>query len=88
LYAIAAWLRQCQVTAVAMASTGVYWIPPYALLESAGFQVLRVDPRPVQRAPNRPKTDVHDCQWMQRLHSLGRRTAAFRPEEPSRVWRS
>jgi len=88
LYAIAAWLRQCQVTTVAMESTGVYWIPLYDLLESEGFQVLLVDPRQGQRAPNRPKTDVHDCQWIQRLHSLGLLTAAFRPEEPIRVWRS
>lgn len=88
LYTIAAWLRQCQVTTVAMESTGVYWIPLYDLLESEGFQVLLVDPRQVQRAPNRPKTDVHDCQWIQRLHSLGLLTAAFRPEEPIRVWRA
>jgi transposase len=88
LHTIAAWLRQCQVTTVAMESTGVYWIPLYDLLESAGFQVLLVDPRQVQRAPNRPKTDVHDCQGIQRLHSLGLLTAAFRPEEPIRVWRS
>jgi transposase len=88
LHAIAAWWRQCQVTTVAMESTGVYWIPLYDLLEHVGFQVLLVDPRQVQRAPNRPKTDVHDCQWIQRLHSLGLLTAAFRPEEPIRVWRA
>ena len=88
LHAIAAWLRQCGVTTVAMESTGVYWIPLYDVLESAGFEVLLVDPRQVQRAPNRPKTDVHDCQWIQRLHSLGLLTAAFRPEEKIRVWRS
>src|SRR5882672_763507 len=85
LQAIAAWLHQCGVTTVAMASTGVYWIPLYDLLEQAGFEVLLVDPRQVQRAPNRPKTDVHDCQWIQRLHSHGLLTAAFRPEEPIRV---
>jgi transposase len=88
LHAIVIWLRQCQVTTVAMESTGVSWIPLYDLLESTGFQVLLVDPRQVQRAPNRPKTDVHDCQWIQRLHSLGLLTAAFRPEEPIRVWRA
>jgi len=88
LYAIAAWLRQCGVTTVAMESTGVYWIPLYDLLEAEGFEVLLVDPRQVQRAPNRPKTDVHDCQWIQRLHSLGLLTAAFRPEEKIRIWRS
>src|SRR5918994_1563223 len=49
LHTIAAWLRQCQVTTVAMESTGVYWIALYDLLESTGFQVLLVDPRQVQR---------------------------------------
>ena len=88
LHTMAAWLRQCQVTTVAMASTGVDWIPLYDLLESAGFQGLLVDPRQVQRAPHRPTTDVHDGQWLQRLHRLGLLTAAFRPEEPIRVWRS
>jgi transposase len=73
---------------VAMASTGVYWIPLYDLWEHEGFPVLRVDPRQVQRAPNRPKTDVHDCQGFQRRHRLGLLPAAFRPEEPSRVWRA
>jgi len=88
LHAMAAWVRQCQVTTVAMASTGVYWIPLYDLLESVGFQGLLVDPRQGQRAPNRPQTDVHDGQWSQRLHSLGLLTAACRPEEPIRVWRA
>src|SRR4029453_14480314 len=42
----------------------------------------------VQRAPNRPKTDVHDCQWIPRLHRLGLRTAACRPAGPLPVWGS
>jgi transposase len=88
LQAIAAWLHQCGVTTGAMASTGVYGIPLYDLLEPAGFEVLLVDPRQVPRAPNRPTTDVHDCQWIQRLHRLGLLPAACRPEEPIRVWRS
>jgi transposase len=32
LYALAAWLRQCQIETVGMESTGVYWI---ALFETA-----------------------------------------------------
>jgi transposase len=68
-----------------MASTGVYWIPLYDLLEVEGFEVLLVDPHQVQRTPNRSKTDVHDGQWIQRLHSLGLLTAAFRPAEPIRA---
>jgi transposase len=71
-----------------MESTGVYWIPLYDLLQSEGFEVFLVDPRQTQRAPGRPKTDKHDCMWQQRLHGLGLLTAAFRPEEKVRVWRS
>jgi transposase len=88
LHAIAAWLRHCGVTTVALESTGVYWIPLYDLLQTEGFEVLLVDPRQTQRAPGRPKTDKHDCMWIQRLHGLGLLTAAFRPQESVRVWRS
>lgn len=88
LQALAAWLQQCDVDTVALEATGVYWIALYDLLESKGFEVLLVDPGQTRRAPNRPKTDVHDCQWIQRLHSLGLLSAAFRPEEKIRVWRS
>jgi transposase len=88
LQAIARWLRQGGVTTVALESTGVYWIPLFDLLQSAGFEVVLVDPRQVTRAPNRPKTDKQDCMWIRRLHSLGLLTAAFRPAEGVRVWRS
>jgi transposase len=88
LQAIARWLRRCGVTTVALESTGVYWIPLYDLLQAEGFDVWLVDPRQTRRAPGRPKTDRHDCMWIQRLHGLGLLTAAFRPEEPVRVWRS
>jgi transposase len=52
-----------------MASTGVYWIPLFALLEARGLQVLLIDPRQAKRAPGRPKTDRLDCPWLQRLHA-------------------
>jgi transposase len=88
LQAIASWLKQCGVTTCAMESTGVYWIALYDLLQSQGFEVLLVDPRQATRAPGRPKTDKHDSMWIQRLHGLGLLSAAFRPEEKIRVWRS
>ena len=84
---LAAWLRSANVDAVAMEATGVYWIPLYDLLEAEGFHVMLVDPHQTRAAPGRPKTDVKDCMWIQRLHSLGLLTAAFRPEEPVRVLR-
>ena len=81
LEAIAAWLKQCAITTVAMESTGVYWIPLYELLSSQGFEVLLVDPRQTKHAPGRPKSDVLDCQWIQRLHSYGLLTGSFRPSD-------
>lgn len=88
LRSIADWLRLAKVDTVAMEATGVYWVPLYDLLESEGFRVLLVDPHLVKAAPGRPKTDPKDCMWIQRLHSLGLLTAAFRPDEPIRVLRS
>ena len=88
LEAIADWLQACAVTTVAMESTGVYWVPLYELLEGRGFHVLLVDARQVARAPGRPKTDVKDCQWIQRLHSYGLLSAAFRPQDQVVVLRA
>jgi transposase len=88
LHRLVAWLRQAGVDTVAMEATGVYWIPLYDLLEAEGFRVLLVAPHQTRAVPGRPKTDVKDCMWIQRLHSLGLLQAAFRPEERIRVWRS
>jgi transposase len=88
LEAIADWLTQCRITTVVLESTGVYWIPLFELLERRGFQVQLVDPRQVKRAPGRPKTDFLDCQWLQRLHSYGLLSAAFRPADQVVVLRS
>jgi transposase len=87
LEALAAWLKDCGVTTVAMESTGVYWIPLYELLASRGFEVILVDPRQTKHAPGRPKSDVLDCQWIRRLHSYGLLTASFRPADEIVVWR-
>jgi transposase len=87
LEALAAWLKDCGVTTVAMESTGVYWIPLYELLASRGVDVILVDPRQTKHAPGRPKSDVLDCQWIRRLHSYGLLTASFRPADEIVVWR-
>src|SRR5207302_4067073 len=81
LIALADWLSQCGVQTIAMESTGIYWIPLFELLESRGFEVFLVDPRQTRHAPGRPKSDVLDCQWLQRLHSYGLLTASFRPDD-------
>ena len=78
LRAMAAWLVQCRITTVAMESTGVYWIPPYEILEEAGIRVCLVNSRHVKHVPGR-KSDVQDCQWLQYLHSVGLLDPSFRP---------
>lgn len=81
LKAIVAFLREHQVTSVALESTGIYWIPLYELLAAEGFEVLLVDPSYSHQLRGRPKTDRRDCQWIYRLHSVGLLAAAFRPDE-------
>src|SRR5262245_56163385 len=81
LQAIAAFLREHQVTTVALESTGVYWIPLFELLQAEGFEVLLVDPSYSHQLRGRPRTDRRDCQWIYRRHSDGLRAAAFRPDE-------
>jgi transposase len=88
LQALADWLQTCRITHVALESTGVYWIPLFELLEARGFEVRLIDPHQAARAPGRPKTDVLDCQWLQRLHSYGLLAAAFRPDDQVCVLRS
>jgi hypothetical protein len=77
---MSAWLRQEGVISVAMESTSVYWIPVCDLLESGGIEVVLVDTREVRMTPGR-KSDVRDCQWLQKLHSCGLLRGAFRPPE-------
>jgi len=87
LEALAAWLKTCGVTTVAMESTGVYWIPLFELLERRGFEVKLVDARHVKNVSGR-KSDVLDCQWLQQLHTYGLLAGAFRPPDEVCVLRS
>jgi transposase len=80
LHRMADWLLACGVTTVVMESTGIYWIPVFEILESRGLEVRLVNARHVKNVPGR-KSDVLDCQWLQRLHSYGLLEGAFRPVE-------
>ena len=79
LEAMARWLVSCGITTVAMESTGVYWMPPYEVLEQHGVKPCLVDARGMKNVPGR-RTDWHECQWIQFLHSVGLLRAAFRPD--------
>lgn len=87
LIALADWLHSCQVDTVAMESTGVYWIPLFQILEAKGIKVNLVNAHHVKTVPGR-KSDVLDCQWLQKLHTCGLLSASFRPEDQICVLRS
>jgi transposase len=87
LHAMANWLKKCGITTVAMESTGVYWIPSYQILEEHGFEVKLVNARHVKNVPGR-KSDVSDCQWIQRLHTYGLLSGSFRPDNEICILRS
>ena len=79
LKAIAAWLKEQEVKTVAMESTGTYWQSLYAVLQTEGLQVILCNGKFTKNIKGR-KTDVQDCQWIQKLHSIGLLTGSFLPD--------
>lgn len=80
LHDIAHWLLDCQVTTVAMESTGVYWKPLYSVLLHYGFEVYLVNARHVKNVTGK-KTDQSDAQWIQKLHACALLKSSFLPDE-------
>lgn len=79
LLALSDWLSQHEVKTVAMESTGTYWQSLYAILIQQGFQVILCNGKFTKNIKGR-KTDVQDCQWIQKLHSIGLLTGSFLPD--------
>ncbi len=70
------YLRNACVTFIAMESTGSYWQTLFNALQEAGFEVLLVGGSQTKNVKGR-KTDVIDCMWIQKLHSLGLLSGSF-----------
>ncbi|MGP0072531.1 MAG: IS110 family transposase [Bryobacteraceae bacterium] len=87
LHRMAQWLKACGVETVVMQATGVYWIALFQILESYGFQVNVVNARHTKTLPGR-KTDVLECQWLQKLHTFGLLNNSFRPTEEIQILRT
>ncbi|MBF9255766.1 IS110 family transposase [Pontibacter sp. 172403-2] len=81
------WLLDQRITTVAMESTGAYWQNLFATLQGAGLQVLLCNGKFTKNIKGR-KTDVQDCQWIQRLHSLGLLTGSFLPDKSTEELRT
>lgn len=79
LFELADWLKEKQVKTVAMESTGTYWQNLYAVLISRGFHVVLCNGKYTKNIKGK-KTDIKDCQWIQKLHSLGLLTSSFLPD--------
>ena len=73
------WLFEAGVTTVAMESTGDYWQNLYTELISFGFEVVLANGKFTKNAKGK-KTDVKDCRWIQKLHTLGLLTGSFLPD--------
>jgi transposase len=69
-------LRLHEITTVAMESTGSYWQTLFNALQKAGFEVILVKGRDTKNLKGK-KTDVLDCIWIQKLHTLGLLSASF-----------
>lgn len=87
LHRLAHWLQRCAIQTVVMQATGVYWVALFEVLQSYGFEVQVVNAQHTKNLPGR-KTDVQECQWLQKLHTFGLLNASFRPAEDIAVLRS
>jgi transposase len=84
---LVAWLRQCQVTTVALEASGVYGHVLFLALLEEGFKVVMTAPQFARQIKGRPKTDKRDCQWIQRLHKHGLLPPIFQPDEATQTLR-
>lgn len=87
LFAIAQWLRESGIKTVAMESTGTYWQSLYAVLMTEGFQVILCNGKFTKNIKGK-KTDIQDCQWIQKLHSIGLLSGSFLPDEATEQLRT
>lgn len=79
LFEMANWLHENKVRTVAMESTGTYWQNLYAVLISKNFHVILCNGKFTKNIQGK-KTDIKDCQWIQKLHSLGLLSSSFLPD--------
>ena len=77
---LALWLKDSKIKTVAMESTGQYWKNLFVELINHGFEVTLTNGKFTKNI-NRKKTDVLDCQWIQKLHALGLLPSSFLPDE-------
>ena len=81
------WLQENKVTSVAMESTGTYWQSLYTEMQTAGLEVVLANGKFTKNIKGK-KTDVIDCIWIQKLHTLGLLSGSFLPDEATEKLRT
>jgi transposase len=79
LHALCKWLVAEEVTTVALESTGTYWQNLFIMLQDYKLNPILVSGKFTKNVQGK-KTDVLDCQWIQRLHTLGLLPNSFQPD--------
>lgn len=67
------------ITETALESTGSYWQPLFVLLQQYNLNPILVNGKFTKNVKGR-KTDVQDCQWIQKLHTMGMLEGSFIPD--------
>src|SRR5437763_1965787 len=81
------WLVQKGVRSLALQSTVVYWMPVFDFLEQHGLEVYLVNAQHTKNVPGR-KSDVHECQWLLKLHAFGLLNNSYQPTNEIRIART
>ena len=70
-----------------MESNGTYWQSLFTTLQSVGLEVILCNGKFTKNIKGK-KTDVKDCQWIQKLHTLGLLSGSFLPDEATEQLRT
>jgi len=79
LQELCSWLLENEIKTVALESTGSYFKPLLVLLQANGLNPLLVNGKFTKNVKGK-KTDIMDCQWIQKKHSLGILEGSFIPD--------
>lgn len=66
-FAMAQWLKEKNITSIAIEITGTYWQNLFSSLISFGYEVFLVNGKQTKNVKGK-KTEIKDCQWIQKLH--------------------
>jgi transposase len=79
LHELCAWLQSKGITDVALESTGNYWQALFVMLQDYQLNPILVNGKFTKNVKGR-KSDVQDCQWIQKMHALGLLEGSFIPD--------